>query len=273
MSSHKIAFLILAIFLVTGTSWSDTASDPAIPTTSEKPQLATFGDIQGKVTIQHPNETEVSVAHKDSTAMEGDRVTTGAESSATLVMFDNSELNLGPDSALTLAKMRKPATDDKLLSFKLFVGRITAKVMKLASAQSSFEIDAGGVICGVRGTQFTMESDPNKHTCLLTVAEGTVWARTNGGPTQVLAAGQHQLFTNLHTMAPSGSNAQNAKSATNTNAIVNNSTAPSPLSDPALQVMTNSVQQGIKTNTNNTLNSTQQNSSIGLHVGPNEVVP
>ncbi|HEV2352598.1 MAG TPA: FecR family protein, partial [Puia sp.] len=132
---------------------------------------------------------------KDSTVVEGERIVTDKDSKATVQLFDGSQIDINPNTDLALTKMQKPSAKDKILQFKLFIGSLLSKVKKLASSKSSFEIEAGGVVCGVRGTQYSYSYDPKAHNVTVHVDEGTVYLNSNGH-TYLFTAGQTGIFTN-----------------------------------------------------------------------------
>jgi hypothetical protein len=92
----------------------------------------------------------------------------------------------------TLSRLNK-GEKDKNLRFRLWMGKVRAKVRKLTSPRSSFEIEAGGVVCGVRGTEFTVDYDPATKTLRLEVHEGSVQADSEG-KTKTYQAGQKGEF-------------------------------------------------------------------------------
>ncbi|HEY5037444.1 MAG TPA: FecR family protein, partial [bacterium] len=110
-------------------------------------------------------------------------------------LFDGSELKVDPKTTIGLSTLQKPSDQDKVMKFKLFLGKVFASVQKLASSKSSFEIEAGGVVCGVRGTQFTMGYDPGDGHVQVFVQEGTVFTDANGNIT-IVPAGHGASFTN-----------------------------------------------------------------------------
>lgn len=122
----------------------------------------------------------------------GDRIAAGKDSSATLRFFDGSELRIKANTELRIDRLTE-GTKDKTLKFKLYLGKILANVKKLATPRSSFEIEAGGVVCGVRGTVYSMEYDPATKKLDLDVDEGTVFAHF-GGETQDFKAGEEAEF-------------------------------------------------------------------------------
>lgn len=154
-----------------------------------------FTSVNGKVQVTSKSGDKTRIAQKDSTVVEGERILTDKDSKATLQLFDGSQLDINSNTDLALTKMQKPSSQDKILQFKLFVGNLLAKVKKLASSKSSFEIEAGGVVCGVRGTQYAYSFDPKTHNVTVHVDEGTVYLNSNGH-TYLFTAGQTGIFTN-----------------------------------------------------------------------------
>jgi hypothetical protein len=94
-----------------------------------------------------------------------------------------------------MSTIQKLPGQDKVLHFKLLVGKLMATVEKLASSQSSFEVEAGGVVCGVRGTEYSMQYDPATNKVNVQVLEGTVWVQA-GNNNYTYGAGQGGSFTN-----------------------------------------------------------------------------
>ena len=157
---------------------------------------ATFNSVAGKVTVKNVlgKTRKVKIG---STAKAGDTVTVSQTGQATLQFFDGSELDLKPQSQMVLKTLEHPSLVQKTLKFELKFGNLFARVKKLLNSTSSFEVEAGGTICGVRGTQFSFGFDPGTNNIHLGVQEGTVWF-TFGGQTQFFNAGQHFDFHNGH---------------------------------------------------------------------------
>jgi hypothetical protein len=182
------------------------AAQPAAAVTTATAQPtpdkgAVFTSVTGKVWIQGLDAQAPKPAQKDSTTVESDRVRTEADGNATLLFFDGSELSLGPNTDLLLEKVLKNGAQDKIIRLKMFLGTVWANVLKLFSSQSTFEIESGGVVCGVRGTKFDMTNTTGKDTLRLRVSEGTVYATANGS-TADYAAGADVLFKLAAPVAP-----------------------------------------------------------------------
>lgn len=150
---------------------------------------AVFTSVTGKVEVKDAQGKNTRAAEKDAAVVEGEHISAGPDSQATLRLFDGSKVDISPNTAFVLEKMQQPSLQDKVFQFKLELGKLFATVKKLASSKSSFEIEAGGVVCGVRGTEYTMEYNPSTGKVDVLVLTGTVWSTSNG-QTQVLQGGQ-----------------------------------------------------------------------------------
>ncbi len=177
----QIIFLTLLVSLPIGRLWA----------VSE----GIFTSVTGKIEIRGHQGHMLRIAEKDSTVTEGERIVAGADAQATLQTFDGSELTITPNTDFWLDKLQKPSDNDKTIHFKLLLGQLMAKVTKLLTAKSSFEIEAGGVICGVRGTQYQVKYDPATNTVFLGVLDGTVYANANGQTTDY-GAGSSAVYHN-----------------------------------------------------------------------------
>jgi hypothetical protein len=151
--------------------------------------------VKGKVRVKSKDRKKTREARKDSTVLEGERVLTDDFSSATLRFLDGTEVKVAPKTEFILAKLQAPTAKDKVINIKLAFGKLLAKVKKLASSKSSFEIEAGGVVCGVRGTQYSYSYDPKTKIVTVKVLEGTVFMNS-GGQTYLFTAGQTIEFNN-----------------------------------------------------------------------------
>lgn len=187
-SIHSMA-LLLGLMLISGPVLAAPSNN------SSKPNQGIFTSVHGKVQIKSKSGNKTRVAKKDSTVLEGEKITTGKDSGAVLRLFDGSELKVSSKTEFWLSKLQAPSVKDKIIKFKLAFGQLAAKVKKLASSKSSFEIEAGGVVCGVRGTEYTYTYDPETNKVTVKVLEGTVFMNSNG-QTYLFTAGQTIEFNN-----------------------------------------------------------------------------
>lgn len=180
------SFLLIAVFLtaylfITGTGQA-AATD------------AVFSSVSGKVSVRDL-AGKIRMAQNDSGAVEGETVRVEDGAKASLVFFDGSSLEAKPHSQFVLSALRHPSPNEKKIRFNLLFGGLLAKVQKLLTANSQFEIEAGGVVCGVRGTEFSVDYYPSKGLVGLKVMKGSVYAKA-GGSTTTVPAGQEKKFLN-----------------------------------------------------------------------------
>lgn len=175
---HLITVLLTALFA--------TSAVQAVATD------AIFHSVSGKVKVKD-SEGKTRTVRDLSKAMEGEEVIVEEGGGATLQFFDGSTLEAKPHSRFVLSVLQKLSDKEKMLRFKLDSGGLMARVQKLLTANSIFEIAAGGVVCGVRGTRFSVDYDPAQDKVDLKVLEGTVYTRA-GGQTHDVHAGQQMEF-------------------------------------------------------------------------------
>lgn len=156
---------------------------------------AIFTSVTGKVEVKDAKGKHSRPAQKDAAVVEGERIVAGTGAQAALRLFDGSEVQVSPNTDFVLEKLQQPNLKDKVIQFKLGLGKLLATVKKLASSKSSFEIEAGGVVCGVRGTEYSVFYDPGTGKVDVLVTDGTVWSTANG-QTQQFNAGQGGTYLN-----------------------------------------------------------------------------
>ncbi|HTA76305.1 MAG TPA: FecR domain-containing protein [bacterium] len=233
---------------------------------------AIFLSVNGEVKVIPANGKKPITAEKDMVVKEGARIIARNSSSAVLRMFDGSELTVSPKTEFELTKLQKLSDKDKVLKFELFIGKIAAAVKALTTSKSSFEIEAGGVVCAVRGTHYWMECDPQTKKVFLNVDEGKVLVQQNGHTSELVTAGEHRIFNNLHMTAPKGTSLKSLSMDVGAVPAADNSSS-SPLDNPALKSMVKNSQTVNQTNKTNLVKTIQQNSVVGLHVGSGETAP
>ena len=183
-------FYSLAIILVLAVSGAWAAPDETNPPTNEGVFTSVTGKVQAK---KSGNKTRV--VKNGSIVKAGEKITTSKDGKAVLRFFDGSELKVSPKTQFTISKLEKQGLQDKAIKFKLAVGDLWASVKKLSSSKSSFEIESGGVVCGVRGTKYSYSYNPDTKQVTVHVDEGTVYLNSDGH-TFIFTAGQTGNFSN-----------------------------------------------------------------------------
>lgn len=147
--SLLFSFLFLAVFLVPGLMLAAPAAAPELPDLY-------LADAKGEVYVVH-NEFKEK-ADPPQVLEAGDRILTRAGSFAYLEFRDGGVVEVGPSSDFKVS-LASVQPDSLRARFLLAYGKTIAMVKKLTTASSVFEIEAGGVISGVRGTIFGVEYD------------------------------------------------------------------------------------------------------------------
>jgi hypothetical protein len=177
-----------------------TFASPSSPAATDKPATGKLVTVSGKVTVFDQAGEQSRIAKKGMKVTEGERIVTSEGASAALEFFDGSQLTLQSGTDISLVRLQKSKTKGNVLKFNLALGRLLAEVTKKLSVNSRFEIEAGGVVCGVRGTKFTLKYDPDRQKLSLRVSEGRVYANA-GGKHLVFKAGEQTEFIEGHPAA------------------------------------------------------------------------
>lgn len=100
-----------------------------------------------------------------------------------LELSDGTELRLKGVTEMKFAKFNRSASGaTRKTRLELAWGSFWAKVAKLTTSSSRFEVKAGGVVCGVRGTTIGGWWDPDKHDGGFFNFEGNVYLDNGQGP-------------------------------------------------------------------------------------------
>ncbi len=216
----------------------------------------TFISVSGTVEIKSQTSHKARLAKVGDTVVQGQRVVTEKDSNAVLQFFDGSQLTIKPNTDFWLSKLEKPSDKSKVLKFKMLVGQLIARVTKLGSSDSAFEIQAGGVVCGVRGTHFSMNFNPENQKLVLDVFDGTVYSHFHGH-SQDFGAGSEGQFLDGNWLG-------HLKST-------------GPTNDPALQDLNLQFQNNVNVNHDNGQTDPAvggtSNLNITVKVPPGENVP
>lgn len=108
-----------------------------------------------------------------------DEIVTGKEGKMFLQFRDGGTMEIGPSSDIKIKDL--DVKDDSFKArFSLAFGKLKTIIHKLATSTSTFEVEAGGVVTGVRGTTFEVDYDKDNNTHTTKTYEGTVFSRANG---------------------------------------------------------------------------------------------
>lgn len=104
-----------------------------------------------------------------------DTIIAGVDSRAKIVMVDNNEINISPDSKVVIQSYEyNPEADTKKVNLNVLYGKIRAKVNQKYEGENRFQVKTPSAVAGVRGTDFmTSYSNDTKVTQIVTF-EGSV---------------------------------------------------------------------------------------------------
>lgn len=137
-------------------------------------RVAAVEDVQGMVWVrQRGHEEFVPLADRPRVAA-GDMIRTDPNGRVDLHYVDGTRMRIGPATRMTVLKSHhNAATQADVQTFKLDIGRVWIRVLKVLSQKSKFEVVTPTATAGVRGTIFAVEVKPDGET-LVSVKEGKV---------------------------------------------------------------------------------------------------
>lgn len=141
-------------------------------------RVAAVRDVQGYVWVQSRGQGEFKPLAGAERVAAGDVVRTGPKAGLTLNWLDGTRMRLGENTVVTVLKCQiNTATKAETSLFKLDLGRVWIRVLKVLSHKSKFEVKTPTATAGVRGTVFSVAVTPQGET-LVSVKEGEVAVQT-----------------------------------------------------------------------------------------------
>lgn len=145
-------------------------------------------DGAGQVQIQKADTQEWGTTKEGDTLEEGDFLKVGSQSSAVLSLKDDTFVQVNENSSLTVKTLEDQGDKGFISRLVLGAGRILSDVRKnLGLTDSVFEVESGGVVCGVRGTIFEVSKTGDD--VETTTHEGAVQVQGANG-TQTVKVGE-----------------------------------------------------------------------------------
>lgn len=156
------------------------------------PQKAVFVQVKGKVSVLQDEKTKP--AKVGMSVVEGDEILCESGSARVVLKTDaGNEIRLKGKTRVRFSELQKGATSQKT-RLELLAGQVWAAVSKLKTAGSRFEIKAGGVVCGVRGTTLGGRYDPKKDKGRFKNHKGKIRVTGKGGSGADVPEGQYCDF-------------------------------------------------------------------------------
>ncbi len=147
---------------------------------------ARLSDFKGDVKVYAPGEDKALPVEKGMPLEDGDRITTGADSSAELSFDAGTLVHLSAATDFTISETKRSQT-----AFKLTAGTFLGKIQKLLAAQSLI-VQSPTAVAAVRGTEFGVEVDAanpdDSHVGVFD--EGKVEVKGQAGGSEMIIGGQ-----------------------------------------------------------------------------------
>jgi hypothetical protein len=157
-------------------SKDDRKITPTVTPTVKMPPLF-LAEIKNEVYVVHKGDKKK--ADPPQSLEQEDRIITGSDSKAYLEFESGGTIEIGPSSDVKVNQLEIDPKDFKA-RFLMAFGKMKTILHKLTSSTSSFEIESGGVVSGVRGTTFEVDYDKDKNQVATKTYEGSVFTLSNG---------------------------------------------------------------------------------------------
>jgi hypothetical protein len=175
---QKAIFIFLLIFAI-APLWAEDTDQ------SQQSQLF-LAQAKGQVLVVHNGSQHK--ANPPEPLAKSDEIKTGDDGNAYLEFQKGGVVEVGPNSDATVKNLDTGGKDFKARFF-LAWGWFKAKVQKLTTSSSSFEVDAGGVVAGVRGTVFGVNYDKDTKKVEAQTFDGQIFTRLGTNKEEVLNKG------------------------------------------------------------------------------------
>jgi len=149
------------------------------------------GDVKVKL-VAHEADAAVPMGDKP-LVQAGDKLITGPDGRVTLNWIDGTRIRVEPNTELTIQKCQA-VRGAELAMFRLDLGKIWIRVLRMLSQQDKFEIQTPTATAGVRGTIFSVQVAADGAT-QVQVYEGQVALESEDDETKVAANNTARLST------------------------------------------------------------------------------
>jgi hypothetical protein len=150
---------------------------------------ASLVELKGIVQTRHEDETQWEPAHLNQLLSRRHRVRTGTGSSARLLFFDVSTVDLDEETEVTVAQVSRRRGGDAIdVLLKVWFGKTAVRAVRFVDPSSSFRVDTPTASTVVRGARFTMQVAEDG-TTQIDVEEGQAEVEVQGD-TVVLVMGE-----------------------------------------------------------------------------------
>lgn len=141
-----------------------------------------FRVVKGDVQVKSAKSGELTRARLGAQVYPQDMIITGKEARAKIVMVDNNEINVSPESQIEIQHYEyDPAAGHKDVLLNVIYGKVRSKVeQKYDGKQSKYQVKTPSAVAGVRGTDFIASYDRATSNSQVTTFTGRVEFGTLG---------------------------------------------------------------------------------------------
>lgn len=135
-----------------------------------------FRVVKGNVQIKSGATGTIGRARLGQEVYPKDTIITGKDARAKIVMIDNNELNISPDSQIEIKNYEyNPAQNKKDVLLNVLYGKVRSKVeQKYDGKTSKFQVKTPSAVAGVRGTDFMTSYNQTTHQSQVVTFRGAV---------------------------------------------------------------------------------------------------
>lgn len=148
----------------------------------------------GQAFVRKPDQDRGKLARVGMRVREGDLLLTQMESKMEIKLNTKDLLVVGENSKVILQKADGPNGQVSVVT-NLFFGKTYSQIKKLTVGGSTYRVATPSATAAIRGTGFTVESDPNTKTTTIMVVEGAVKLedKTSGSSVAIRAGQKSQV--------------------------------------------------------------------------------
>jgi hypothetical protein len=161
------------------------------PTPSGPPMEYEVEELQGTVLALLDGATDPVTVEEGETLETGDTLIALDNSQATLNLNDVTAVHVSEGTTVKIADLEPNATQGFISRLELTSGKILSEVEKLDASHSTFEVESGGVVCGVRGTAFEVQNQDGQ--VITNTFHGAVEVDKDN-VSQLVKGGEHSAF-------------------------------------------------------------------------------
>jgi hypothetical protein len=138
--------------------------------------------VKGDVQIKSGKSGETAKARLGAEVYPKDVIITGKDARAKIVMVDNNEINVSPESQIEIQHYEyDPSAGKKDVTLNVIYGKVRSKVeQKYDGKTTKFQIKTPSAVAGVRGTDFLTSFDRGNGQSQITTFQGRVEFGTPG---------------------------------------------------------------------------------------------